>query len=153
MGLADAKLKRGPGGLKLAVSLSVYVQEKELIGDLLMARIFAPGVLAVSLFAAGASLADDNGCRSPMSQWQPQGSAMQYAERLGLHVKRIKIDDGCYEITGYDQDGNRIEMEFDPASFAATKLEVQFRSGADPSRYLAGVLGARAGNNPQVNVE
>lgn len=104
--------------------------------------VLTPAVLAIALLGAGAAFADDDDCRSPMSQWQPQDAAIQHATDLGIEVKRLKIDDGCYEIRGSDRDGNRVELKLDPASLALRELEVQFREGADPSRYLAGARAA-----------
>lgn len=102
-----------------------------------MTHILSPAILAVALFGATAALADDD-CRSPMSQWQSQEAAIQHAGALGVEVRRLKIDDGCYEIKGRDSDGNEVELKLDPATLALRKLEVEFRNGADPSRYLKG---------------
>lgn len=103
-----------------------------------MRQVLARAVLATGLLGAGAAFADDDDCRSPMSQWQTQNAAVQHATGLGIAVRRLKIDDGCYEIKGSDSDGNRVDLTFEPASLALRRLEVGFRDGADPSRYLKG---------------
>lgn len=102
-----------------------------------MTRILPPAILAVALLGANAAFADDD-CRSPMSQWQSQDAAAQHVSALGIEVRRLKIDDGCYEIKGRDSDGNEVELKLEPATLALRKLEVEFRAGTDPSRYLAG---------------
>lgn len=107
-----------------------------------MTRFLVPAVLAGALLGAGAAHADDDDCRSPMSQWQSQDAAVTHAAELGIEVRRLKIDDGCFEIRGSDAEGNRIELKLDPASLALRKLEVEFRAGADPSRYLKGAKAA-----------
>lgn len=109
-----------------------------------MSRFLAPAVLALSLFGAGAALADDDDCRSPMSDWQPRDAAVQHAATLGIEVTRLKIDDGCYKVRGRDGDGNRIELKLEPATLALVELEIEFRPGADPSRYVAGARGMQA---------
>lgn len=109
-----------------------------------MRRLFIPAILVATLSGAGAALADDDDCRSPMSQWQSQDAAMAYVSGLGLTVERLKIDDGCYEVRGRDRDSNRVELKLDPASLGLVELEVKFRPGADPSRYLAGARGVQA---------
>ena len=106
-----------------------------------MTRSLSPAILTVALFGATAALADDDDCRSPMSQWQSQDAAVQHAGTLGIEVRRLKIDDGCYEIKGRDSDGNKVELKLEPATLALRELEVEFRSGSDPSRYLAGANG------------
>ena len=60
------------------------------------------GFLAV--FTAGAALADDD-CFVPMADWQPRDAVAMLAEENGWTVRRIKIDDGCYEIDGRDAEG------------------------------------------------
>lgn len=102
-----------------------------------MIRAFAPAVLAVSLLGAGVAVADDD-CHSPMSQWQSQDAAVQHAAELGIQVSELKIDDGCYEIKGHDDDRNKVELKFDPGSLALKELEVEFHPKSDPSRYLKG---------------
>ena len=106
-----------------------------------MTRILTPAILAVALFGAGAALADDDDCRSPMSQWQSQDAAVQHAADLGIEVRRLKIDDGCYEIKGRDSDGNNVELKLEPATLALRELEIEIRDGSDPSRYLPGAKG------------
>ncbi len=117
-----------------------------------MVRLLACATLAAALFGAGTALADDDDCRSPMSQWQSQDAAVQHAADLGIQVERLKVDDGCYDVRGEDEDGNRVELKLDPASLALRELEVKFRAGSDPSRYLTGARGAAPGPDgaPQV---
>ena len=71
------------------------------------------GFLAV--FPAGAALADDD-CFVPMANWQPRDAVALLAEENGWTVRRIKIDDGCYEIDGRDAEGRRIEVTVHPAT-------------------------------------
>ena len=47
----------------------------------------------------------------------------QAMERTGWAVRRIKIDDGCYEIDGRDADGRRIEVTVHPATLQVIKFE------------------------------
>ena len=97
-------------------------------------------VVAVLLspFGAGMALADEDGCRTTMSEWQPREAVVATAEGFGWQVRRVKVDDGCYEVKGRDADGNEVEATLDPGTLALVKLEVEFRPGADPSRYVTG---------------
>lgn len=120
------------------------------------------GFLAV--IPAGAALADDD-CSSPMAQWQSRDAVVQYAADLKIDLDRLRIDDGCYDLRGRDSDGNRIEAKLDPATLGLVELEIKFRPGADPSRYLPGAHSVQAaprqaptgnplftpGSTPQVN--
>lgn len=108
-----------------------------------------PLAAALALATSGGAFADDH-CRSPMADWQPREGAIAHVQQLGITAERLKIDDGCYEIKGRDAEGNKIEMKLDPASLAVMTLEIEFRHGADPSRYLPGARGL-AGTAPAAN--
>ena len=81
------------------------------------------GCLAV--FPAGAALAGDDGCLVPMADWQPRDAVARLAEANGWTVRRIKIDDGCYEIDGRDAEGRRIEVTVHPATLEVIELEYE----------------------------
>ena len=100
-----------------------------------------PLAVVIALVTSGAALADD-GCRSPMADWQPREAATTYIAELGISADRLRIDDGCYEVSGRDSDGNRVELKLYPASLAVIELDVEFRPGADVSRYLKGARGS-----------
>ena len=58
-----------------------------------------------------------------MADWQPRDAVKQMAESKGWTVRRIKIDDGCYEITGRDAKGDDIEAKVHPATLAIVEME------------------------------
>lgn len=82
--------------------------------------------LTILAFLAGLpavpALAEE-GCFVPMSDWQPREAVAKLAETQGWTVRRIKIDDGCYEIDGKDASGQRIEVTVHPATLEVLKLE------------------------------
>ncbi|GGH63261.1 PepSY domain-containing protein [Frigidibacter albus] len=80
------------------------------------------GFLAV--FPAGLANADDD-CFVPMADWQPRDAVARLAEENGWSVRRIKIDDGCYEIDGTDAAGRRIEVTVDPATLQVLEFEYE----------------------------
>ena len=90
-----------------------------------MKKYLIATTLLLGLGAAGIALADDNDCRVPMADWQPRGAVQQMAEAQGWTVRRIKTDDGCYEIKGRDASGREIEVKVDPATLAVVKLECE----------------------------
>ena len=87
------------------------------------------GFLAV--FPAGAALADDD-CFVPMADWQPRDAVARLAEENGWAVRRIKIDDGCYEIDGRDAQGRAIEVTVHPATLEV--IEFEFEDDDDDRR-------------------
>lgn len=85
-------------------------------------------VLALTTLGAGAALADDD-CDAPMADWQPRSAVQQMAESKGWTVRRIKTDDGCYEIKGRNANGDEIEVKVHPATLEI--LEVETEDGDD----------------------
>lgn len=78
----------------------------------------------VCLSAGGPAFADDD-CYVPMSKWQPRAAVQTMAEAQGWNVSRIKIDDGCYEIKGFDPSGREIEVKIDPATLGIIEFEYE----------------------------
>lgn len=74
----------------------------------------------------------EEGCFVPLSDWQPRAAVVKLAESKGWAVRRIKIDDGCYEIDGKDQAGQRFEATVNPATLEVLKIEHEApEAGAD----------------------
>ncbi|MEO3427290.1 PepSY domain-containing protein [Pelagibius sp. CAU 1746] len=77
---------------------------------------------AVATLASGAAVASDK-CSVPKADWQPQEALQQKLEGEGWKVKKVKVDDGCYEVYGTDAEGKRMEVYFDPKTFAVVKTK------------------------------
>ena len=73
---------------------------------------------------AGAALADED-CFVPMADWQPRDAVARLAAENGWTVRRIKIDDGCYEIDGADGEGRRIEVTVHPGTLRVIEFEYE----------------------------
>ncbi len=71
---------------------------------------------------AGVVLADDE-CFVPMADWQPREAVARLAEEMSWSVRRIKIDDGCYEIDGTDAEGRPIEVTVDPGTLRVMEID------------------------------
>jgi hypothetical protein len=65
----------------------------------------------------------DNDCFVPMADWKPREAVAAMAAELGWTVRRIKIDDGCYEIIGTDAEGRQMEATVNPATLEVMKIE------------------------------
>lgn len=76
----------------------------------------------LGLLPASVALADDD-CFVPMADWQPREAVAKLAKDKGWTVRRIKIDDGCYEIDGRDAAGHRIEVTIHPATLSVIAVE------------------------------
>jgi len=84
-----------------------------------------PAALVATLGLAGAAFAQDDRCSVPMSDWQPREAVRKMAEAQGWKVARIKIDDGCYEIHGFDAKGRRMDVEVNPATLQILRSEFE----------------------------
>lgn len=69
----------------------------------------------------------DADCEDPVASWQPRDTLREQLESRGWTIKRIRVDNGCYEVHGTDHNGNWVEAEFAPASLEIMKLEIRFR--------------------------
>lgn len=78
----------------------------------------------LALLPSGMALAEDE-CFVPMANWQPRDAVARLAEENGWTVRRIRIDDGCYEIDGRDAEGRAIEVKIHPATLAVIDLEYE----------------------------
>ena len=74
------------------------------------------------LAGSGAAVADDD-CHLAMDQWQPREAVQKMAEARGWTVRRIRADDGCYQIKGTDENGRDIKIKVDPGSLEIVKMK------------------------------
>lgn len=94
--------------MKIAPRLSVLLVRR-------LALLLALAVAATPVLAS-----DD--CEVPIDQWQPREAVMQKAAREGWKVRRLKIDDGCYEVRGRDAKGRDFKAKLDPRTLETVKI-------------------------------
>ena len=74
----------------------------------------------VSALMLGASQASATGMMScdagSESGWQEKSSLQEKLESEGWQVRKVKVDEGCYEVYGTTPEGQRVEAYFDPVS-------------------------------------
>jgi hypothetical protein len=87
-----------------------------------MQRII-PSLTAAFLISASVAQADTR-CAVPMTDWQPRDAVARLAQEKGWTVRRIKIDDGCYEVKGTDAQGRKIEAKIHPGTLAVVEFEL-----------------------------
>lgn len=80
-------------------------------------------MLTLALIASPALAGDD--CAVPMTDWQPREAVVTLAAEQGWVLRRVRIDDGCYEVIGRDADGRSIEVKLDPATLAVIEMEFE----------------------------
>jgi len=77
---------------------------------------------ALATLASGAAFAGEK-CSVPKADWQPKEALQQKLEGEGWKVKNLKVEDGCYEVYGFNAEGQRMEVLFDPKSFSVVKAK------------------------------
>jgi len=81
-------------------------------------------LLLLGVLCAAPAQAED-GCEVPMARWQPRAAVERLAAGKGWELRRIRIDDGCYEVIGRDASGRDIEVKLDPATLAVVEMEFE----------------------------
>lgn len=76
-------------------------------------------VIATSILLAGlASVAhaeDSHNCgNAPQEKWMTKEALTDKAKAMGLDVRRVKVEGGCYEVYAIDGKGNKVEKIFNP---------------------------------------
>jgi hypothetical protein len=80
--------------------------------------------LASMAIGVGAALADDD-CDAPVVDWQPRSAVEKLADSKGWTPRRIKVDDGCYEIKGRNAAGKEIEAKIHPVTLEIVEIEIE----------------------------
>jgi hypothetical protein len=81
-------------------------------------------LLLVGMLLALPAMADED-CTVPMIEWQAREAVIRFAAEQGWELRRIRIDDGCYEVIGRDSEGRDIEVKLDPGSLAIVEFEIE----------------------------
>jgi len=92
-----------------------------LIGAMTIGVVTAAIAIAVSGIAGASSESESARCAVPAAERQSPDALKQKLEGEGWKVRRIKSEDGCFEVYGFDAQGRKIEAYFHPKSLAMLK--------------------------------
>lgn len=73
--------------------------------------------------AAGTAAASDL-CNVAEADRQPIEALQSKLESEGWDIKKIKVDEGCYEAYALNAEGQRVEAYFNPQTFELIKSEI-----------------------------
>lgn len=59
----------------------------------------------------------DFSCDVPKTEWKTQMELQRKLTAEGWKIRQVKTDNGCYEVYGFDEKGQRIEIYFNPKTF------------------------------------
>ena len=72
-----------------------------------------PGSLL--MLCATPLLADPECARPDRSAWMPESQFREQLKRQGVQITKFRITPGnCYEIYGFDREGRKLEIYYDP---------------------------------------
>ncbi|WOB08541.1 PepSY domain-containing protein [Piscinibacter gummiphilus] len=75
-------------------------------------------VATLTLLATGTAQAHgDIKCTTPKADWRGQMELQSKLTAEGWKVRKVKVENGCYEVYGFDPKGQKAEAFFDPKSF------------------------------------
>lgn len=81
----------------------------------ILAAALASATLASVAMASTAKADDDFRCGNvPIADWLSEAEIRGRATAMGIDVRDIEIDDGCYEVEGRNRDGRKIELRLHP---------------------------------------
>ena len=89
-----------------------------------MKHIVLSAIVAAATLGAGSAFAS-NRCDVPKAEWQSADALAQKLLGQGWQVKRIKMEDGCYEAYAVDDQGRRVEAYFDPKTLEPVRTKVE----------------------------
>lgn len=60
------------------------------------------------------------------SEWKDQEAFKKSLETEGYKIKKFKVTEGnCYEIYGWDKDGRKVEIYFNPVTGEPVKTRIE----------------------------
>lgn len=91
-----------------------------------MKNIILAAVLATVGFSSVAHAEDTHACGNvPKDKWMSEDALKEKAKAMGLDVRRVKVEGGCYEVYAIDAKGNKVETLFNPETGEALGNEEQ----------------------------
>jgi hypothetical protein len=84
---------------------------------MLMKRLSIALAAFFSLATGSAFAHGDFKCDVPKAERKPQMELQRKLISEGWRVRQVKTDNGCYEVYGFDEKGNRMEVYFNPKTF------------------------------------
>jgi hypothetical protein len=75
-------------------------------------------VLSVALSATAFSAMASDRCSVPDAEWRAQAELEGELTGKGWTISNVKKEDGCYEVYGKNEKGEKVEVFIDPKTFA-----------------------------------
>ena len=81
---------------------------------------------AIAVFVSSPAFAGPECTKQAKDTWKDQKEFKKSLTEQGYKIKAFKVTDGnCYEIYGWDKDGKKVEIYFNPVSGEKVKEEIK----------------------------
>jgi len=83
-----------------------------------MNKLLIAAFALANIGIAAPALAEPS-CDVNREEWQTEQALRDKLGALRWTIKNVKIDNGCYEVYGADENGKRVEIYFNPKTLEA----------------------------------
>lgn len=85
------------------------------------------GSIAILCLGLGACAGggDPNCTTEPRSAWMPEAEMQNRIRSQGYKINEFKVAGNCYEIYGWDRQGRKVEIYFNPVTGDIVKSEIE----------------------------
>ncbi len=73
------------------------------------------------LLASSVSFAGADCPAAPKDKWMPEAKMKEMILSQGYKIKKFKVDGNCYEIYGWDKEGKKVEIYYNPVDGSVVK--------------------------------
>lgn len=80
------------------------------------------GAFAIAL--AAPAFAGPQCTTEPKDKWMSEAAMKAKIEKEGYRIKTFQVSGSCYETYGFDKDGRKVEIYFNPVDGAVVKKNV-----------------------------
>jgi len=89
-----------------------------------MKKLAFASTIILAAFVSQAAAEETRNCgNAPRDKWMSKETLTEKLKSEGIEVRRIKIEDSCYEVYGIDAKGAKIERLFNPETGAVVADE------------------------------
>ncbi len=85
--------------------------------------ILAASTAMLALSTPAMASSDKAGCMAVKGEWMSEDAIKAKATELGYEVRRVKKEDGCYEVYGITKDKSLVEIYMNPVTGEVVKIE------------------------------
>ncbi|RYC11791.1 PepSY domain-containing protein [Ciceribacter ferrooxidans] len=79
-----------------------------------MKKTFIASIFALTALGAVAHAEESTSCDVAKDKWMAEDALKAKLTGEGMEVRKIKVENGCYEVYGIDAKGGKVEALYNP---------------------------------------